>query len=164
MKAKAGGLNTIDTVIPWNLHEPEPGVFNFAGEADLPAYLDLIHELGMYAVVRPGPYICAEWENGGFPVWLTARSAAQNLKLRTDDPIFLAAVQRWFDRLLPIFVDGRSIAAARSFCARSKTSIGPAECTAMTHIKPHWLRCSIMRDSPCRSTRAWAARWLSRIS
>jgi beta-galactosidase len=104
LKAKAGGLNTIDTVIPWNLHEPEPGVFNFAAEADLPAYLDLIHELGMYAIVRPGPYICAEWENGGFPVWLTARSATQNLKLRTDDPVFLAAVQRWFDRLLPIFV------------------------------------------------------------
>ena len=101
LKAKAGGLNTIDTVIPWNLHEPEPGVFNFADEADLPAYLDLIHELGMYAIVRPGPYICAEWENGGFPAWLTA----QNFKLRTDDPIFLAAVQRWFDRLLPIFVE-----------------------------------------------------------
>jgi hypothetical protein len=101
LKAKAGGLNTIDTVIPWNLHEPEPGVFNFAAEADLPAYLDLIHELGMYAIVRPGPYICAEWENGGFPAWLTV----QNLKLRTDDPIFLAATQRWFDRLLPIFVE-----------------------------------------------------------
>jgi hypothetical protein len=101
LKAKAGGLNTIDTVIPWNLHEPEPGVFNFADEADLPAYLDLIHELGMYAIVRPGPYICAEWENGGFPAWLTA----QNLQLRTDDPIFHEATQRWLDRLLPIFVE-----------------------------------------------------------
>jgi beta-galactosidase len=101
LKAKAGGLNTIDTVIPWNLHEPEPGVFNFADEADLPAYLDLIHELGMYAIVRPGPYICAEWENGGFPAWFTV----QDLKLRTDDSAFLAAVQRWFDRLLPIFVE-----------------------------------------------------------
>ena len=100
-KAKAGGLNTIDTVIPWNLHEPQPSVFNFADEADLPAYLDLIHELGMYAIVRPGPYICAEWENGGFPAWLTA----QGVKLRTDDSIFLAATQRWFDRLLPIFVE-----------------------------------------------------------
>jgi hypothetical protein len=101
LKAKAGGLNTIDTVIPWNLHEPEPGRFNFADEADLPAYLDLIHELGLYAIVRPGPYICAEWENGGFPAWLTARQ----LKLRTDDASLLEATQRWFDRLLPILIE-----------------------------------------------------------
>lgn len=101
LKAKAGGLNTIDTVIPWNLHEPEPGLFNFADEADLPAYLDLIHELGLYAIVRPGPYICAEWENGGFPAWLTARQ----LKLRTADASLLEATQRWFDRLLPILVE-----------------------------------------------------------
>lgn len=101
LKAKAGGLNAIDTVIPWNLHEPEPTVFNFADEADLGAYLDLIHELGMYAIVRPGPYICAEWENGGFPAWLTV----QNLKLRTDNPIFRAATQRWLDQLLPILVE-----------------------------------------------------------
>lgn len=98
-KAKAGGLNTIDTVIPWNLHEPRPGEFNFDDYADLPAYLDLIHELGLYAIVRPGPYICAEWENGGFPAWLTA----QDVKLRVDDPIVLTALKRWFDRLLPIF-------------------------------------------------------------
>ena len=98
LKAKASGLNTIDTVIPWNLHEPARGHFNFADEADLSVYLDLIHELGLYAIVRPGPYVCAEWENGGFPAWLTA----QDLQLRTDDPIFLTAVQRWFDRLLPI--------------------------------------------------------------
>ena len=96
LKAKAGGLNTVDTVVPWNLHEPQPGQFNFADEADLPAWLDLCHELGLYAIVRPGPYICAEWENGGFPAWLTG----QNLRLRTDDPVYLAAVERWFDALL----------------------------------------------------------------
>ncbi|MCB9133424.1 MAG: beta-galactosidase [Anaerolineales bacterium] len=96
LKAKAGGLNTVDTVVPWNLHEPQPGQFNFADEADLPAYLDLCQELGLYAIVRPGPYICAEWENGGFPAWLTG----QNLRLRTDDPVYLAAVERWFDALL----------------------------------------------------------------
>ncbi len=99
LTAKAGGLNTVDTVIPWNLHEPRPGDFNFDDYADLPAYLDLVHELGLYAIVRPGPYICAEWENGGFPAWLTA----QDVKLRVDDPIVLPALKRWFDRLLPIF-------------------------------------------------------------
>ncbi len=76
VQARAAGLNTIDTVIPWNLHEPAEGVFDFSDYADLPAYLDLIHELGLYAIVRPAPYICAEWENGGFPAWLTARSTA----------------------------------------------------------------------------------------
>ncbi len=96
--AKAGGLNTVDTVIPWNLHEPEPGVYHFQDEADLPAWLDLCQELGLFAIVRPGPYICAEWENGGFPAWLTGQGG----KLRTDDPGFLAAVEKWFDVLIPI--------------------------------------------------------------
>ncbi len=96
--AKAGGLNAVDTVIPWNLHEPEPGRYRFQDEADLGGWLDLCQELGLYAIVRPGPYICAEWENGGFPAWLTGRK----LRLRMDDPNFLAMVGRWFDVLLPI--------------------------------------------------------------
>src|SRR6266545_2541854 len=99
LKAKAGGLNTIDTVIPWNLHEPAEGRFDFAEEADLPHYLDLCAELGLLAIVRPGPYICAEWENGGFPAWLTAKPG---LELRVDNPVFLEHTLRWFDTLLPL--------------------------------------------------------------
>lgn len=98
-QARWAGLNTIDTVIPWNRHEPSPGVFDFDEEADLPAYLDLCHELGLKAIVRPGPYICAEWENGGLPAWLTAEPG---LRLRTDDERFMAATNRWFDTLLPM--------------------------------------------------------------
>ncbi len=107
LEARAGGLNTIDTVIPWNLHEPEEGVFHFAAEADLPGYLDLIAELGLYAIVRPGPYICAEWENGGFPSWLTARLGADEngLALRTTAPRFLEPTLRWFDRLIPLLAE-----------------------------------------------------------
>lgn len=101
-QARWAGLNTIDTVIVWNRHEPEPGQFDFAAEADLGAFLDLCHELGLYAIVRPGPYICAEWENGGIPAWLTAQG---DLALRTDDPGFLAATQRWFATLLPIIAE-----------------------------------------------------------
>ncbi|MCU0493511.1 MAG: beta-galactosidase [Chloroflexaceae bacterium] len=97
--AKAAGLNTIDTVIPWNRHEPQPGVFDFAEEADIAAYLDLCAELGLYAIVRPGPYICAEWENGGFPAWLSGR---ESIELRVDNPIYLEATLRWFDTLFPI--------------------------------------------------------------
>jgi hypothetical protein len=101
-KARAGGLNTIDTVIPWNLHEPTEGQFNFTEEADLAAYLDLCAELGLYAIVRPGPYICAEWENGGFPAWLTAKPGVE---LRVDNPIFLEHTLRWFDTLFPLLVE-----------------------------------------------------------
>ena len=102
LHARDAGLNTIDTVIPWNLHEPAEGVFNFAGNADLPAYLDLIQELGLYAIVRPAPYICAEWENGGFPAWLTARLTGNGLALRTTDPTFVNPTLRWFDHLIPL--------------------------------------------------------------
>lgn len=98
-QARWAGLNTIDTVIPWNRHEPTPGQFDFAEEADLGAFLDLCHELGLKAIVRPGPYICAEWENGGLPAWLTAEPG---LRLRTNDERYMAALERWFTVLLPI--------------------------------------------------------------
>ena len=125
-QARDAGLNTIDTVIPWNLHEPVEGQFDFGDYADLPGYLDLIHELGLYAIVRPAPYICAEWENGGFPAWLTARLAVSGsvgpsgvqrkdrpehsgsgngLRLRTTDPAFVEPTLRWFDRLIPLLAE-----------------------------------------------------------
>ncbi len=99
LTAKAAGLNTVDTVIPWNLHEPEEGTFDFDGLANLPAYLDLCHELGLYVIARPGPYICAEWENGGIPAWLGGKT---DITYRLDNPAYLAATRRWFDTLLPI--------------------------------------------------------------
>ena len=107
LTARAGGLNTIDTVIPWNLHEPQEGVYDFADYADLPGYLDLIGELGLYAIVRPAPYICAEWENGGFPAWLSSRLAPgeNGLALRTLDPRFVEPTRRWFDRLIPLLAE-----------------------------------------------------------
>lgn len=98
-QAKWAGLNTIDTVIPWNRHEPLPGQFDFAEEADLGAFLDLCGALGLYAIVRPGPYICAEWENGGLPAWLTADG---DIRLRTDDPRYTAPLRRWYEALMPI--------------------------------------------------------------
>lgn len=98
-QARWAGLNTIDTVIPWNRHEPQPGQFDFADEADLGAFLDLCHELGLKAIVRPGPYICAEWENGGLPAWLTATPGT---RLRVDDERYMDAIGRWFDLLMAI--------------------------------------------------------------
>lgn len=94
------GLNTIETYVAWNFHSSKPGEFRLDGWCDLGAFLDLARERGLYAIVRPGPYICAEWRNAGFPAWLTA----QDIALRTKDPQFLAAVAEYFARLLPVIV------------------------------------------------------------
>ncbi len=99
LKIKACGFNTVETYVPWNLHEPREGEFDFSGDLDLAAYLELIAELGLHAIVRPGPYICSEWEFGGFPWWLLKY---ENLRLRCADPLYLSKVDRWFSRLIPI--------------------------------------------------------------
>ncbi len=98
LRVRAMGLNTVDTYVPWNWHEATPGRFDFDGDRDLERFLRLVGELGMDAVVRPGPYICAEWSNGGLPVWLTA---TPGIALRTVDPAFTDPVARWFDELVP---------------------------------------------------------------
>ncbi len=99
LRARRAGLNTIATYVPWNFHEIAEGVADFEGDKDLTHYLDLIAELGMWAMVRPGPYICSEWDGGGIPAWLNARPVR---RFREDDPVYVAAVESWFDRLLPI--------------------------------------------------------------
>ncbi|MEU1518723.1 glycoside hydrolase family 35 protein [Streptomyces sp. NPDC005811] len=92
------GLNTVDTYVPWNFHQPrEDEEPRFDGWRDVEGFLRTVAEEGLDAVVRPGPYICAEWSNGGLPCWLTAREPA----LRSTDPAFLTPVGRWFDRLIP---------------------------------------------------------------
>ena len=77
------GCDTVETYVAWNVHQPSPGETTFEGFADLGRFLDLAAEEGLDAIVRPGPYICAEWENGGFPGWLLAD---RNLRLRHRDP------------------------------------------------------------------------------
>ncbi|WP_055701658.1 glycoside hydrolase family 35 protein [Streptomyces silaceus] len=93
---RAMGLNCVETYVPWNLHEPRPGTFHDV-EA-LGRFLDAAREAGLWAIVRPGPYICAEWENGGLPHWLTGAVGA---RARTRDEEYLGHVTRWFRRLLP---------------------------------------------------------------
>ena len=97
-KAKMMGLNAIETYVCHNLHEPEPGKFDFSGMLDLEAFLDEVKRAGLYAIVRPGPYICAEWENGGLPAWLCAQPGVE---FRCMNSVFLAAVDRYLDELLP---------------------------------------------------------------
>ncbi|WP_252375134.1 MULTISPECIES: glycoside hydrolase family 35 protein [unclassified Nonomuraea] len=92
------GLNTVDTYVAWNFHQPrEDAPPCFDGWRDVERFIRMVGEEGLDVVVRPGPYICAEWSNGGLPSWLTARDVA----LRSSDPAFTAAVGRWFDELIP---------------------------------------------------------------
>uniref|UniRef100_A0ACD5U0X7 Uncharacterized protein n=1 Tax=Avena sativa TaxID=4498 RepID=A0ACD5U0X7_AVESA len=99
LRAKALGLNTIQTYVPWNLHEPEPRSWEFRGFADIESYLRLAHELDMLVMLRVGPYICGEWDLGGFPPWLLTIKPA--LKLRSSDSTYLSLVERWWSVLLP---------------------------------------------------------------
>ncbi|MDR1450336.1 MAG: beta-galactosidase [Propionibacteriaceae bacterium] len=101
-KARQFGLNTIDTYVAWNFHSRRPGEFATDGWRDLGRYLDLIQAAGMYAIVRPGPYICAEWANAGLPGWLTMN---QGIALRSADPLYLAAVEQYFHSVLPTIAE-----------------------------------------------------------
>ncbi|MGH3097711.1 MAG: beta-galactosidase [Streptosporangiales bacterium] len=92
------GLNTIETYVAWNVHEPEPGRYVWNGLAALDPFLDAAAAAGLYAIVRPGPFICAEWDNGGLPAWLLAD---RSTRLRCYDRTYLNAVDRWFDQLIP---------------------------------------------------------------
>src|ERR1700747_722243 len=95
-KARAMGLNTIETYAFWNLHEPKPGVCDFSGQLDIAAFIHMAQEEGLNVILRPGPYVCAEWEAGGLPAWLFADPM---IKVRTQDPRFLAAADRYLSRL-----------------------------------------------------------------
>lgn len=98
-KLKACGFNTVETYIAWNVHEPEPGAFCFEGGADLVKFITTAQELGLYVIVRPSPYICAEWEFGGLPAWLLAEPS---MRLRCAYPPFLAKVDAYYDVLMPL--------------------------------------------------------------
>jgi beta-galactosidase len=98
-KARRMGLNTIETYIAWNAHAPKPGVFDLGGGLDLDRFLRLIAAAGMYAIVRPGPYICAEWDNGGLPTWLFRDSA---VGVRRYEPRYLAAVRDYLHQALAV--------------------------------------------------------------
>lgn len=98
-KAKLMGLNTIETYVAWNAHEPRKGEWDATGWNDLGRFLDLVAAEGMHAIVRPGPYICAEWHNGGLPTWLTAMPG---IGLRRSEPAYLAEVETYLRRVYDI--------------------------------------------------------------
>ncbi|SJN20674.1 Beta-galactosidase [Microbacterium esteraromaticum] len=96
----AMGANTVDTYIAWNFHERVEGEYDFTGWRDVARFIRIAGEVGLDVFVRPSPYICAEWSNGGIPFWLSGRTQA----VRTVEPVFLSALDAWYDQLIPQLV------------------------------------------------------------
>ncbi len=104
--ARAMGCNSVCAYLFWNQHEPREGQFDFTGQADVAEYCRIAQEVGLWVILRPGPYSCAEWEFGGFPWWLLKNP---DLKLRTRDPAYLTALNRYVskvgEQLAPLQID-----------------------------------------------------------
>ena len=96
LKLKQCGFNTLETYCCWNLHERKPGTFDFTGRLNLVKYIETAQQLGLHVILRPGPYICAEWDFGGLPAWLLR----DNIPLRCNDPRFLSRLRPY---LLEVF-------------------------------------------------------------
>jgi beta-galactosidase len=96
---KAGGLNAVDLYVQWSLHNPEDGVYNWDGIADIENIVQIAHEEDLLVILRPGPYICSELDNGGLPYWLASKYP--DIKVRTQDPDYLFEVERWYSHLMP---------------------------------------------------------------
>ena len=103
---KALGMNTLCLYVFWNIHEQQEGVFDFTGNNDVAAFCRLAQKNGMYVIVRPGPYVCAEWEMGGLPWWLLKK---KDIRLREQDPYFMERVrifeQKVGEQLAPLTIN-----------------------------------------------------------
>ncbi len=93
--AKAMGLNSITAYVFWNFHEPTEGTYDFSGNHDVAEFVREAQQEGLYVILRPGPYVCAEWELGGYPAWMLKDHGT----LRSGDPKHMAAVRKWLQRL-----------------------------------------------------------------
>ena len=94
--AKAMGLNSITAYVFWNAHELEPGKYDFTGQNDVAEFVREAQQEGLYVLLRPGPYVCAEWEFGGYPAWLLKDHSTV---VRSSDPKFMEPAKRWLKRL-----------------------------------------------------------------
>ncbi len=95
LKLQRAGFNTIETYVFWNYHEPQEGHTDLSEFED---FVKLVKDMGFWMIVRPGPYVCAEWERGGFPEWVVAK----RFPLRSNHPESIKTSQHWFDQVLPV--------------------------------------------------------------
>ena len=134
-KMYAAGLNAVQTYVPWNYHEDQPGMYNFDGERDLPKFIQAAQEVGLLVILRAGPYMCGEWEMGGFPAWLLRNP---NIKLRTSDSNYLSYVDKWLGVLLPrmkplLYENGGPIISVQ--VENEYGSYPACDATYMSHLK-----------------------------
>jgi beta-galactosidase len=100
LRLKQANFNVVQSYVFWNYQEPVEGQYNTSADADFGAFLDAAQKVGLYATVRPGPYVCAEWDSGGYPVWL--RFVPNLSAIRGDNPAWLALNDHWYDYIIPI--------------------------------------------------------------
>ena len=98
LKAKRAGLNCISTYMAWNFHEPLEGQWELTGDQDIASFVRMAGDMGLYVILRPGPYICAEWDFGGLPAWLTAK---QGISFRTNNAAYTHYYDKYLAKVLP---------------------------------------------------------------
>lgn len=103
-KAKEGGLDVIETYVFWNGHEPSPGNYYFEERYDLVKFIKLVQQAGLYVNLRIGPFVCAEWNFGGFPVWL---KFVPGIAFRTDNEPFKAAMKKFTEKIVWMMKAGK---------------------------------------------------------
>ena len=98
-KFRAAGLNCVETYVAWNLHEPKPDEYCFEGIADLSRFIETAQRVGLKVIIRPGPFICAEWENGGLPAWLLKDPS---MRFRVNHEPYMRRVRAYFHELFAV--------------------------------------------------------------
>jgi len=134
--AKDGGLDVIQTYVFWNGHEPAQGQYHFADRYDLVRFLKLVKQAGLYAHLRIGPYVCAEWNFGGFPVWL---KYVPGIKFRTDNGPFKAAMQKFVEKIVSMMKSEGLFEwqGGPIIMAQVENEFGPMESVVGSGAKPY---------------------------
>ncbi|REE66981.1 beta-galactosidase [Paenibacillus taihuensis] len=122
---KAYGYNAIDVYFPWNFHESGEGIWDFSGEKDVEAFLQLAAEVGLWVVARPGPYICSEWDGGALPGYLFAKPG---IVIRSTEAAYLKSVENWFDRILPILAKYEQQRGGSIICVQLENELDFYDC------------------------------------